>query len=145
MEIKAEKLFAKYKRQYIAKLGRHPLNNVEIDLLMASSTYKGSYAQDEMFQLKPGMYIINTDLRTGPGIHWISLFLTKKTAFFYDSFARDIKKLVPHLIKRLKGFKIVSSDRRDKEQKDAEIICGHLSCAWISVAKDLGIRKAILI
>ena len=36
MEIKAEKLFGKYKRKYIAKLGRHALDNTEIDRLMAS-------------------------------------------------------------------------------------------------------------
>ena len=98
-----------------------------------------------MFQLKPGMYIINTDIRSGAGIHWVAMNLTKKTAYFYDSFARDPKKILHHLTKRLKGFKIISSDRKDKEQKDLEIICGHLCCSFLSVVKDLGIRAAIKI
>jgi hypothetical protein len=145
MEKAAETLFKKYKQKYITKLGRHALNNIEIDKLMKSASYKGCYAQDELFPLKPGMYVINTDLQRNPGLHWISLYLCKKTAYFYDSFGRDPKKLVPILIKRLRGYKIVSSDRSDKEQKNVEIICGHLSCGGLSVAKDLGIRAAIKI
>ena len=48
----AETLFKKYRRQYIAKLGRHPLDNTEIDAFAKSTygiKYKGSYAQDENF------------------------------------------------------------------------------------------------
>jgi hypothetical protein len=150
MEQKAEKLFRKYKTQYIAKLGRHALNNTEIDTFAKSTfgtRYKGSFAQDEKFELKSGFYIINTDIRTGPGIHWISLVLTPKTAFIYDSFARSSKSIVSHLVKRLTkaNRKIVCSDRTDKEQRDIEIVCGHLSLAFLAVAKDLGIRAAIKI
>lgn len=142
MEKKAEKLFGKYARKYIRKLGRHPLDNMEIGTLAKSvlgTKYKGCYAQDEKFELKPGYYIINTDVKKGPGIHWISLVLTPKTAYVFDSFARDPKKLVPHLVRRL-PHKIVSSDRKDKEQKDLSVVCGHLSIAWLKVASELGIR-----
>lgn len=145
MEKQAETLFKKYRAQYVKKLGRHALDNLEIDTFAKSklgSRYKGSYAQDEVFELRSGYYIINTDLRTGPGIHWISLVLTPKTAYIYDSFARDPKKLVPHLVKRLRSRKIVSSDRKDKEQKNFEITCGHMSLAFLAVAKELGISQA---
>jgi hypothetical protein len=145
MEKKAETLFRKYKTKYIKKFGRHALDNTEIDLFAKSefgNRYRGSYAQNEMFELKPGFYIINTDQKTGPGIHWIAVVLTNKTAYFYDSFARTPKQLVPHLVKRLTGRKIVSSDRKDLEQLEPEIICGHLSLAWLAVAKDLGISHA---
>lgn len=150
MEQKAEKLFRKYKTQYITKLGRHALDNMEIDTFAKSkfgTRYKGSFAQDEKFELKSGFYIINTDIKTGPGIHWISLVLTPKTAFIYDSFARASKDLVPHLVKRLTKAKrkIVCSDRSDREQRDSEIVCGHLSLAFLTVAKELGIRAAIKI
>jgi hypothetical protein len=150
MENKAEKLFKKYKTQYIAKLGRHALDNVEIDTLAQSklgTRYKGSYAQDSNFEMKSGFYIINTDLKAGPGIHWISLIITPKTAYIYDSFARDPNKLVTHLVKRLTKTKrkIDSADRSDKEQRDVEIVCGHLSLSFLTVAKDLGVRAAIKI
>ena len=62
MEKQAETLFKKYKTQYIQKLGRHALDNVEIDTLAQSklgTRYKGGYAQDSIFELKSGFYIIN--------------------------------------------------------------------------------------
>lgn len=141
----AETLFKKYKRKFIKHFGRHPLNNVEIDKFgkeFFGSRYKGSFAQNEKFELKPGLYIINTDTKSGAGIHWVGLYLTSKTAYIYDSFARDSKKLLPHLLKHLKHKKIVESDRSDKEQRDLEVICGHLSLAWLAVVRDLGINKA---
>jgi hypothetical protein len=140
MEKQAEKLFRKYKTKYIAKLGRYALDNTQIDLL-AKSTF------GTKFEFKSGFYIINTDLKDGPGEHWISLVLTPKTAYVFDSFGRDPKTLVPHLTKRLtkSGRKIVSSDRTDREQRGLSVICGHLSLAWLTVAKDLGIKAAIKI
>ena len=51
------------------------------------------YAQDEKFDIVPGYYIINNDISTGPGEHWTSLIVTSKTAYIYDSFARDSKKI----------------------------------------------------
>jgi len=147
MEKQVEKLFLRYKTKYITKLGRHALNNTEIDTFAKSiygAKYKGSFAQDEIFEFKSGFYIINTDIAKGPGEHWISLVVTPKTAYVFDSFARDPKTLVPHLTKRLTKAKrkIVSSDRTDKEQKDLEIICGHLSLAWLTVVKELGLKAA---
>jgi hypothetical protein len=83
MEKQAEKLFRKYKAKYIAKLGRHALDNNEIDIFAKSTfgtKYRGSYAQDEKFELKSGFYyIINTDIKTGPGEHWLAALVTTKT------------------------------------------------------------------
>ena len=151
MENQAEKLFRKYKTKYIAKFGRHALDNTEIDTFAKSTfgtKYRGSYAQDENFELKSNCYyIINTDIKTGPGEHWLAARVTPKTVYIFDSFSRDIKKLVPHLVKHIakSGRKIVSSDRKDKEQRGLSVICGHLSLSFLAVVKDLGVRKAILI
>jgi hypothetical protein len=150
MEKKAEVLFRKYKQKYITKLGRHALDNVELDTFAKSvfgTKYKGSYAQDETFELRSGYYIINNDLQSGPGEHWLSVQICPKTAYIFDSFGRDPKKLVPHLTKRLtkSGRKIVSSDRTDREQRGSSVICGHLCLSFLSVSKDLGIRHAIKI
>jgi hypothetical protein len=147
METQAEKLFLRYKTKYISKLGRHALDNTEIDTFAKSifgSKYKGSFAQDQNFEFKSGFYIINTDIAKGPGEHWIGLVVSPKTAYIYDSFSRDPQTLVPHLTKRLTKAKrkIISSDRTDKEQRGLSVICGHLSLAWLTVVKELGIRAA---
>jgi hypothetical protein len=154
MEKKVENEFKKYKRRYIAKLGNYALDTTIIDLSakdLFGSKYKSSYAVDAVFPFVPGYYIINTDVTTGPGIHWIALVLTKKTAYIYDSFARSptvINSLTKKLIKH--GFKIVSSDRSDKEQRmtnrgELVVICGHACLAWLTIVKLYGIRKAIKI
>ena len=150
MEQRAESLFRKYKKKYIEKLGRQPLDNFEIDTLcntLFGIKHKGSYPVDQKFEFKPGYYVINTDLKKGPGIHWIALVLTKTNAFIYDSFARHSNKLIAHLVKRLKlaKYKIINSDRKDKEQGNLQMICGQLSIAWLSVVKDLGVKMAIQI
>ena len=128
----------------------HALDDLEIDTFcktLFGIKYKGIFSQNQKFEFKPGYYIINTDLKTGPGVHWIALVLTKTNAYIYDSFARNSNKLVSHLVKRLKlaKYTIINSDPRDREQKETEIICGHLSIAWLSVVKELGIRMAIKI
>lgn len=147
MEAKANALFKKYKTKYIKQLGRHPLSTNEIDAAattLLGTKYKGSFAQDEKFPKKSGYYIINTDIASGPGIHWISCKISPKTAWIYDSFGRDTQKIAPFLVKYLHPRKIIHS-KRDKEQKEAEVICGQMSCAWLAVAHDLGIKYAILI
>ena len=148
METKVENVFRLYKNELIQKLGRKALSNDTIDKyskLLFQSKYKGCYAQNEKFELKQGYYIINTDLEKGPGIHWVSLIITPKIAYIYDSFSRDPKKLLPHLLQHLTKYKIVSSDRKDKEQRGDSAICGHNCLAFLLVAQKLGVRSAIKI
>ena len=150
MEQKAESLFKKYKKKYIATLGRQPLDNFKIDTLcntLFGIKYRGSYPVDQKFEFKPGYYVINTDLKKGSGIHWVAMVLTKTNAFIYDSFGRDSNKLIAHLVRRLKlaKYKIINSDRKDKEQGNLQLICGQLSIAWLSVVKELGLKSAIKI
>jgi hypothetical protein len=147
-EKKVENVFRIYKAELISKLGRKALSNDTIDKygkLLFQSKYKGCYAQDTKFELKRGFYIINTDLEKGPGLHWVSLIITPKIAYIYDSFSRDPKKLLPHLLQHLAKYKIVSSDRRDSEQRGDSAICGHNCLAFLLTAQKLGIKSAIKI
>ena len=148
METKVENVFRLYKNELIQKLGRKALSNDTIDKyskLLFQSKYKGCNAQNEKFELKQGYYIINTDIASGPGLHWVSLIITPKIAYIYDSFSRDPKKLLPHLLQHLTKYKIVSSDRKDKEQRGDSAICGHNCLAFLLVAQKLGVRSAIKI
>ena len=148
IETKVENVFRIYKNELIQKLGRRALNNDTIDKygkILFQSKYKGCYAQNQPFEKKSGFYIINTDLESGKGIHWVALILTAKTAYVYDSFGRDPKKLLPHLIQHLANYKIVSSDRKDKEQIGNSSICGHASLAFLLTTQKLGIKSAIKI
>jgi len=153
-EAKIEKEFRKYKSQYMRLLGNHALSNDELDDVCKSlfgSKYRGSHPVDSKFQMKPGMFIINTDIASGPGVHWVSLVLTKKTAYIYDSFGRSPEKTIPILYKRLRRAKYnIKFDTKDKEQRatyknDMVVNCGHSCIAFLLCAHKFGIRKAILI
>ena len=150
MEKKIEALFGKHKKRLVKKFGIKALDNHTINEYCSEKfkgKFKGSYAVDERFSLKPGYYVINTDKSAGSGIHWVSLIITSKNATLYDSFGRRSDTLLKILVNRLKanGFKIIDSDRSDKEQKDVEIICGHLCISFLHIAAELGVAKARLI
>jgi hypothetical protein len=150
-EVKIEKEFRKYKSQYIRLLGNHALSNEELDDVCKQfgSKYRGTFPQDAKFPLRPGFYIINTDTSSGDGIHWCSLVLTAKTAYFYDTFARDPETILPILTKRLAKYKI-QADRNDKEQKayykqNMVVTCGHSCLSFLLCAQKHGIRAAMKI
>ena len=153
-ETKIEKEFRKYKNQYIRLLGNHALDNSEIDDVCNSlfgNKYKGSHPVDSKFQMKPGYFIINTDVASGPGIHWLGLYTTGKTAYIYDSFARDPDKTIPILMKRLRRAKYkIKFDTKDKEQRATyknrmTVICGHACISWLLCIHKFGIRAAMKI
>jgi len=153
-ETKIEKEFRKYKSQYIRLLGNHALSNDELDDVCKSlfgSKYRGSYPVDSKFQMKPGYYIINLDIASGPGTHWQGLVLTKKTAFIFDSFSRDPEKTIPILYNRLRRAKYkIKFDTKDKEQratyKNRMVVnCGHSVISFLLCAHKFGIRAAMKI
>jgi hypothetical protein len=154
VENQIEKEFKKYKNLYLRIMGNHALDNDELDEMgrhLFGIKYRGSYAQDHKFQIKPGYYIINTDIAKGDGIHWLAGVATKKTFYLYDSFGRNLSLVVPLLLKRLAaaGYK-VKSDTKDKEQRitynnKLTVSCGHACLAFLMIAHKHGIRKAMLI
>ena len=153
-ETKIENEFKKYKSRFIRMLGNHALDNTELDDVcknLFGSKYKGSYPVDAKFQMRPGYHIINTDIASGPGIHWQCLVLSKTVAYIYDSFSRDPEKTIPILMKRLRRAKYkIRFDTKDAEQrgfyKDKMVLtCGHASLAFLLCVHRYGIRKAMLI
>ena len=152
-EAKIEKEFRKYKSQYI-RLGNHALSNDELDDVCKSlfgGKYRGSHPVDSKFQMKPGYYIISTDIASGDGIHWVSLVLTKKTGYVFDSFSRDPDKIIPILTNRLRRAKYnIKFDTKDKEQRATyknkiTVSCGHSCIAFLLCAHKFGIRAAMRI
>jgi hypothetical protein len=140
----AEKLFLKYKQKFIKNLGKDGMYNDEFKKTIPFLT--DVYAHDTA-KVKKGYFIINTDISTGKGEHWIACYITDKRCYLYDSFSRTPKYLVPLFVKKLeaKNIKIFESDPKDKEQYGNTQVCGQLCCAWLCVVKELGIRKAMTI
>ena len=131
-------------KQIIKDLGKKAMYDNQFKKIIP--WVNGVYCQDEAI-IKPGYYIINTDVSSGKGEHWIGCYQTKTRCYLYDSFSRTPKFLVPIFLKKLekKKIKVFESDTSDKEQYGQTEVCGHLCMAWLSVIKDLGIRKAMTI
>jgi hypothetical protein len=153
-ETKIENEFKKYKNRYIRLLGNHPLSNDEIDDVCKSlfgSKYKGSFPVDSKFHMKSGFYIINTDVASGSGVHWLGLVLTKTNAYIYDSFGRSPEQTIPILYKRLRRAKYkIKFDTQDKEQratyKNRMVVnCGHSCISFLLCVHKFGIRAAMKI
>ena len=145
-----EKLFKKYAKGLIKKYGNKALTDLQVtDMakLKLKGKYLGTFPQDKINLNKSGYMIINTDLDGKPGIHWVALYITKKTVYIYDSFARDNKTLLKILTNQInkKKLNVVNSDRSDAEQFGDSEVCGVLSVAWLYVIKDIGIKNAIKI
>ena len=153
-ETKIEKEFRKYKSQYIRLLGNHALSNDELDDVCKSlfgGKYRGTHSVDSKFQMKPGYYVINTDIASGDGIHWQGLILSKTVAYIFDSFGRSPEKTIPILYKRLRRAKYkIKFDTKDKEQratyKNRMVVnCGHAVISFLLCAHKFGIRAAMKI
>ena len=88
---------------------------------------------------KSKYFIINTDISTGQGVHWVSLIIHKKRLYGFDSYGRDLNKLL-----MLRKLKIKNSDR-DVDQRRLQTDCGQRSMSWLIVVDRYDIDTALLI
>ena len=150
-EAVAEQMFRKYKKQFIKKMGSGSTTDAQLDeqgKRLFGKQYIGAYPQDQAPLGRTGRYaIVNTDVTNGPGVHWVAMYLTPKTVYAFDSFARPSASLLKTLTKNAKGkkIKIIDSDKSDQEQFGSTSICGQLCLAWLCTVQKLGVRAAIKI
>ena len=91
--------------------------------------------------------IINTENTIGE--HWLGAYTDGKTVYVYDSFARNLKRIMKDWYELAKhmGYKIIfvnkGKDQADKSgNTPAQINCGLRSYVWIYCVKLYGIKKA---
>mgnify|MGYP005992871413 CR=1 FL=1 len=149
-EIETKKLFLKYKKRLLSTLGNKALYGNQIyDICkeLLGNKFKGVYAINTVDLNKQGYCIVNTAKNSGKGEHWISLYITKKNVYYYDSFSRPSNKLIKLLNDKItkKGLCIKQSDIGDVEQSGFSEVCGILCISWLCVCKNLGIRNAMKI
>ena len=73
------------------------LNDIDRILLKdhySKKIYLGGFAKDDLpfkkiMNKKEYAIIVNTDLKTGEGIHWLSIIYRNKNLYIYDSLARN--------------------------------------------------------
>ena len=139
--------FIKAKTELIKKLGRQPLDDIQINTIGSDwfgVKWGGVGSQSMSIPKTPDRYyIVNTcHSDKSPGFHWTALYISKTgKSYIYDSFARNVKTLMPILQKNIKG-RGVGVNINKPEQHIQSALCGQISLAWLKAVYDCGIRKA---
>ena len=65
----------------------YPLTNIEItEYFNNESRFNGVFSRDNLPRIKDGPYVINLDDHQSKGTQWVSLFIDRNTAVYFDSF-----------------------------------------------------------
>ena len=122
------------------------MNSFQIEkILAADEQFLGCFAVD-MLPTFPNQYprsmIINTDIASKPGDHWLGLVLGKDKCFYFDSFG------VPILDKNIKSYlkkRYNSAYVSDKCIQDiSSELCGKFTIAFVSYVRSVSQYKKFL-
>ena len=111
----------------------------EIDRLLANEkNFVGTFALDKLPQKKikvPASFVINNDISSKKGDHWVSLVLTKNGAFYFDSFGLPIiDKQILSFLSRQKFKKVVYSTKCIQSISSDK--CGLFCILFIKIVKN---------
>ena len=102
------------------------MNNIEISNYLSSDEYtkryfQGVVAYDELslYEKPMGLYVVNTDISTGPGIHWVCVLIGENCEYF-DSLGKPPSVVKNFLDKQNKPY-IFSSKKLQGDKSD---VCG---------------------
>lgn len=145
------KKFTEYKNDIIKQFGRGPMDEEQIKKYGIANIphFGGVFTHDKLHPEDHKYYILNTGNYQSPGYHWIGAYVTPHHFYVFDSFHRNIHKIVKD-INHIKGDRDIVVSKwttpvQDDTKKSEENICGQLSLAWLQSAKHFGIRNAMLI
>ena len=104
--------------------------------------FSGIFMQNQTPPLRPGSFIMNNDVTSGPGIHWVACVVVGKTIYVYDSFGRRSRTLLPIFSQLMKknGYRIINTDLSDQDQFGTSVTCGHRCLSALKIFKTYGLK-----
>ena len=110
----------------------YPLTDFEIRKYCQNEPrFKGVYSRDNLPKIKDGDYVINLDVYSNIGTHWVALYVGaagSKDVIYFDSFG------VEHIPKEIKAFigrsSSVTTNISRIEAYDS-IMCGYFCTGFI--------------
>ena len=109
------------------------MNETELTITLAKNCkyFKGVYAADEIFHIKPPAFIVvNTDERGERGQHWIAMYIKKGIPEFFDSLGKTPASYHKYwhkfLLKRLEKY--ICNDSKLQQTNSEE--CGKFCLAY---------------
>ena len=68
----------------------HPLSNIEItNYSNYEPKFNGIFSRNILLRINDGLYVINLDDKKSKGTHWVSLFIDRNLALYFDSFGNE--------------------------------------------------------
>ncbi len=121
----------------------------ELDEIMAQlmkNKYGGTIPSDQYPLTKTGksFHVMNTDGHKKTGTHWLAVYRDKSKVYVYDSFARNLDRLIPEFCQKMlsNGFQIIQVNKK-LDQGNNQEDCGLRSAVWLLCVAHDGINKAI--
>lgn len=105
--------------------------------------FTGVFMQNEMPPLKNSSFVMNNDVTSGQGIHWVCGVIKGKTIYIFDSFGRRSRNLLPIFSQNVKshGFKIINTDLSDQDQYGhTSVDCGHRCISSLKIYNTYGLK-----
>jgi len=110
-----------------------PLSNFDIikhcsDLKI--NNFKGVFMRDELINTKANndeSLIVNLDVSSGPGIHWMCLFSRNGVSYYFDSYGLSP---ISEVLEYCKNENRYYSEYQIQQDDKVEILCGHY-CVYV--------------
>jgi hypothetical protein len=138
-----EKLYNRLLKQVESALGKKPTTNFQLNKYCRKKfghQYKGTFARNQIPIMNHNEFCIaNLDTSNEPGSHWIAIIKHHDKYLIYDSYGRDLSKILPNFNKK---YDVISTEQ-DAEQSDSATNCGPRCIAALGVYNMLG-SKAFL-
>ena len=99
-------------------------------LLIISITYldlMALFQKNNLPRIKDGAYVINLDDKNSKETHWVSLFIDRNTAIYFDSFG--IEYIPQEVLNKIKDKSITHNIFRI--QNNESVMCGFYCIAFI--------------
>jgi len=113
-----------------------PLSNFQIiDLCSDIKYFRGVFMRDELVSISPKRnecMVINYDISSNDGTHWVCLFTKNGESFYFDPFGLNPLPEIVDYCKEPRHFS------RFQIQKPNEVICGHY-CIYVLIKLSQGV------
>jgi|GEM_PF-3541371 len=141
--------FFEVKNDLVKIVGDGPMYDQQITKIckdLFGKDYLGTFSQDQIPVEKKGFCIINVDTSKQDGTHWVALVFKGSKCYVYDTFGRNVKKLLPILRKKLENHKIIEiATDPHPEQYGNTNVCGQLCIAFLFCVRKYGIDHVVKI
>ena len=105
----------------------HPLTNFEIKKYQNEPRFNGVSSRDNLTEIKDGAYVINLDVYSDIGTHWVALYVQNNNVTYFNYFD------VEHIPKEIKTFinkKNIKANIFRIQEYDS-IMCGYFCIGFI--------------